>query len=43
MEDFGTLTVAHVILTVVLGSVATKVLARRIDRWEPADAAERHG
>jgi hypothetical protein len=37
------LTVAYVILTVVVGSVVTKVLARRVDRWDPADIAERHG
>jgi monovalent cation:H+ antiporter-2, CPA2 family len=36
-------TVAYVILTVVVGSIITKVLARRVDRWEPADAAARHG
>jgi CPA2 family monovalent cation:H+ antiporter-2 len=42
-EDLGSLTVAYVILTVVVGSVVTKVLARRVDRWNPADAAERHG
>jgi CPA2 family monovalent cation:H+ antiporter-2 len=42
-EDLGALTVAYVILTVVAGSVVTKVLARRVDRWDPADAAERHG
>jgi len=42
-EDLGALTVAYVILTVVVGSVVTKVLARRVDRWEPADVAERHG
>jgi monovalent cation:H+ antiporter-2, CPA2 family len=42
-EDLGALTVAYVILTVVVGSVVTKALARRVDRWDPADAAERHG
>jgi CPA2 family monovalent cation:H+ antiporter-2 len=42
-EDLGALTVAYVVLTVVVGSVVTKVLARRVDRWQPADAAERHG
>ena len=42
-EDLGALTVAYVILTVVVGSVVTKVLARRVDRWDPADVAERHG
>ncbi len=42
-EDLGALTVAYVILTVVVGSVVTKVLARRVDRWDPADIAERHG
>ena len=42
-EDLGALTVAYVILTVVVGSVVTKVLARRVDRWDPADLAERHG
>jgi CPA2 family monovalent cation:H+ antiporter-2 len=42
-EDLGALTVAYVILTVVVGSVVTKMLARRVDRWEPSDAAARHG
>ena len=42
-EDLGALTVAYVILTVVVGSVVTKVLARRVDRWVPSDAAARHG
>ena len=42
-EDLGALTVAYVILTVVVGSVVTKVLAKRVDRWDPADVAERHG
>lgn len=42
-EDLGALTVAYVILTVVVGSVVTKVLARRVDRWDPVDVAERHG
>ena len=42
-EDLGALTVAYVLLTVVVGSVVTKVLARRVDRWDPADVAERHG
>jgi monovalent cation:H+ antiporter-2, CPA2 family len=42
-EDLGALTVAYVILTVVVGSVVTKVLARRVDRWDPADVAARHG
>jgi CPA2 family monovalent cation:H+ antiporter-2 len=42
-EDLGALTVAYVILTVVVGSVVTKVLARRVDRWDPSDAAARHG
>jgi hypothetical protein len=27
----------------VVGSVVTKVLARRVDRWDPSDAAARHG
>jgi CPA2 family monovalent cation:H+ antiporter-2 len=42
-EDLGAITVAYVILTVVVGSVVTKVLARRVDRWDPSDAAARHG
>jgi CPA2 family monovalent cation:H+ antiporter-2 len=42
-EDLGPVTVAYVILTVVVGSLITKVLSRRVDRWEPADLAERHG
>jgi CPA2 family monovalent cation:H+ antiporter-2 len=42
-EDLGALTVAYVILTVIVGSVVTKVLARRVDRWDPSDAAARHG
>ena len=42
-DDLGPVTVAYVILTVVVGSVVTKVLARRVDRWEPSDAAARHG
>lgn len=42
-EDLGALTVAYVIFTVVVGSVVTKVLARRVDRWNPADVAERYG
>jgi CPA2 family monovalent cation:H+ antiporter-2 len=42
-DDLGPVTVAYVILTVVVGSVVTKVLARRVDRWDPADAAARHG
>jgi monovalent cation:H+ antiporter-2, CPA2 family len=41
--DIGPLTVAYVIFTVVVGSIITRVLARRVDRWSPADAAERHG
>jgi monovalent cation:H+ antiporter-2, CPA2 family len=42
-EDLAALTVAYVTLTVVVGSVVTKVLARRVDRWDPSDAAARHG
>jgi monovalent cation:H+ antiporter-2, CPA2 family len=42
-DDIGPLTVAYVILTIVVGSIITRVLSRRVDRWEPADAAERHG
>jgi monovalent cation:H+ antiporter-2, CPA2 family len=42
-DDIGPLTVAYVIFTVVVGSIITRVLARRVDRWSPADAAERHG
>jgi CPA2 family monovalent cation:H+ antiporter-2 len=42
-DDLGPVTVAYVILTVVVGSVVTKVLARRVDRWDPSDAAARHG
>lgn len=41
--DLGPVTVAYVIFTVVVGSVITKVLARRVDRWDPTDAAARHG
>jgi hypothetical protein len=32
-----------VIFTVIVGSAITKVLARRVDRWDPVDIAERHG
>jgi CPA2 family monovalent cation:H+ antiporter-2 len=42
-DDIGPLTVAYVILTIVVGSIITRVLARRVDRWEPVDSAERHG
>ena len=42
-EDLGAVSVAYVSLTVVVGSVVTKVLARRVDRWVPSDAAARHG
>jgi CPA2 family monovalent cation:H+ antiporter-2 len=42
-EDLGPVTVAYVIFTVVVGSAITKVLARRVDRWDPADATARHG
>jgi CPA2 family monovalent cation:H+ antiporter-2 len=42
-DDLGPVTVAYVILTVVIGSVVTKMLARRVDRWDPSDAAARHG
>jgi hypothetical protein len=42
-DDLGPVTVAYVIFTVVVGSVITKVLARRVHRWDPADVAERHG
>ena len=34
-DDLGPVTVAYVIFTVVVGSVMTKVLARRVDRWDP--------
>jgi monovalent cation:H+ antiporter-2, CPA2 family len=42
-DDLGPVTVAYVIFTVVVGSVITKLLARRVDRWEPSDPAARHG
>jgi monovalent cation:H+ antiporter-2, CPA2 family len=42
-DDIRPLTVAYVIFTIVVGSVITRVLSRRVDRWEPADAAARHG
>jgi CPA2 family monovalent cation:H+ antiporter-2 len=42
-DDLVPVTVAYVIFTVVVGSVITRVLARRVDRWYPADAAARHG
>lgn len=42
-EDLGALTVTYVLATVVLGAVITKMLSRRADRWEPADAAAMHG
>jgi monovalent cation:H+ antiporter-2, CPA2 family len=42
-DDLGATTVTYVLLTVVVGAVATKMLSRRADRWEPADAAIRHG
>jgi CPA2 family monovalent cation:H+ antiporter-2 len=42
-DDLGPVTVAYVILTVVVGSVVTKLLARLVDRWDPSDAAARHG
>lgn len=42
-EDLVPVTVTYVLLTVVAGSAATRVLARRADRWEPADAAALHG
>jgi CPA2 family monovalent cation:H+ antiporter-2 len=42
-SDIGPVTVAYVILTVVVGSIVTRVLSRRVDRWEPSDAAARHG
>ncbi len=42
-EDLGPVTVAYVIFTVVVGSVITRVVARRVDRWEPSDAAAIHG
>lgn len=42
-SDLGPVTVAYVIFTVIVGSAVTKMLARRVDRWEPADAAARHG
>jgi CPA2 family monovalent cation:H+ antiporter-2 len=42
-EGLGAVTVAYVILTVVVGSAITRVLSRRADRWQPADAAALHG
>jgi monovalent cation:H+ antiporter-2, CPA2 family len=42
-NEIGPVTVAYVILTVVVGSIITRVLARRVERWEPVDAAARHG
>jgi hypothetical protein len=42
-EDLSAVTVTYVLLTVVLGAVVTKAQSRRADRWEPADAAARHG
>jgi CPA2 family monovalent cation:H+ antiporter-2 len=41
--DLGPVTVAYVIFTVVVGSVITRFLARRATRWDPSDAAVRHG
>jgi CPA2 family monovalent cation:H+ antiporter-2 len=41
--ELGPVTVAYVVFTVVLGSILTRFLARRADRWDPADAAARHG
>jgi CPA2 family monovalent cation:H+ antiporter-2 len=41
--ELTAVTVTYVLLTVVVGAVFTKVLARRADRWDPADAAARHG
>lgn len=42
-EDLAALTVAYVLFTVVVGAVITRLLSRRADRWDPADAAARHG
>ncbi len=42
-DDLGATTLTYVLITVVLGAVVTKVLSRRADRWDPADAAARHG
>ena len=42
-DDIGPVTVAYVIFTIVVGSIMTRVLSRRVDRWEPKDVAERHG
>jgi CPA2 family monovalent cation:H+ antiporter-2 len=42
-EDLAAVTVTYVLLTVVVGAVITKLLSRRADRWEPADAAAQHG
>jgi CPA2 family monovalent cation:H+ antiporter-2 len=42
-EDLGPVTVAYVIFTVVVGSVATRAISRRAVRWTPSDAASVHG
>jgi K+:H+ antiporter subunit KhtU len=42
-DDLAAATVAYVILTVVVGSIVTRALSRRADRWQPADAAALHG
>jgi CPA2 family monovalent cation:H+ antiporter-2 len=42
-HDLTAVTVAYVVVTIVVGSVVTRVLARRADRWEPADVAALHG
>lgn len=42
-DDLGPVTVAYVIFTVVVGSVATRVIARRAFRWDAPDAASVHG
>ena len=41
-ESLGALTVTYVIFTIVLGSIATRILSNRADR-APADAAAIHG
>jgi CPA2 family monovalent cation:H+ antiporter-2 len=44
VEDaLGPVTVAYVIFTVVVGSVATRAITRRAARWTPSDAASVHG
>ena len=41
-ERLGPFTVAYVIITIVIGSIATRILSNRADR-EPADPAAIHG